>query len=106
MTTLLAFLFVLGVLVFVHELGHFLAAKREEWHDYIRHVSPWEVDRDLAVYKSGRDPRPLLRFPPEPTVPYGTQLDDALLGLLVLRRREDGGHFKSVARFEADCGNR
>lgn len=28
MTTTLAFLFVLGVLVFVHELGHFLAAKR------------------------------------------------------------------------------
>ena len=28
MTTLLAFGFVLGVLVFVHELGHFLAAKR------------------------------------------------------------------------------
>ncbi len=28
MTTLLAFLFVLGVLVFVHELGHFLAARR------------------------------------------------------------------------------
>src|SRR5512147_528346 len=27
-TTLLAFLFVLGVLVFVHELGHFLAARR------------------------------------------------------------------------------
>jgi regulator of sigma E protease len=27
-TTLIAFLFVLGVLVFVHELGHFLAAKR------------------------------------------------------------------------------
>src|SRR5438132_3560919 len=27
-TTLLAFAFVLGVLVFVHELGHFLAAKR------------------------------------------------------------------------------
>jgi len=27
-TTLLAFIFVLGVLVFVHELGHFLAAKR------------------------------------------------------------------------------
>ena len=26
--TLAAFLFVLGVLVFVHELGHFLAAKR------------------------------------------------------------------------------
>src|SRR5215813_15109193 len=28
MVTLLAFAFVLGVLVFVHELGHFLAAKR------------------------------------------------------------------------------
>ena len=28
MTTLLAFLFVLGVLVFVHEFGHFLAARR------------------------------------------------------------------------------
>jgi regulator of sigma E protease len=28
MTTLVAFAFVLGVLVFVHELGHFLAAKR------------------------------------------------------------------------------
>ena len=28
MTTLLSFLFVLGVLVFVHELGHFMAARR------------------------------------------------------------------------------
>ena len=28
MTTILAFLFVLGVLIFVHELGHFLAARR------------------------------------------------------------------------------
>ena len=28
MTTLVAFLFVLGVLIFVHELGHFLAARR------------------------------------------------------------------------------
>ena len=28
MTTFLAFVFVLGVLVFVHELGHFVAAKR------------------------------------------------------------------------------
>src|SRR4051812_48369374 len=27
-TTILAFLFVLGILVFVHELGHFLAARR------------------------------------------------------------------------------
>ena len=29
MTTLLAFAFVLGVLVFVHELGHFMMAR---WH--------------------------------------------------------------------------
>ena len=28
MTTLLAFAFVIGVLVFVHELGHYLAARR------------------------------------------------------------------------------
>ena len=28
MTTILAFVFVIGVLVFVHELGHFLAARR------------------------------------------------------------------------------
>ena len=28
MLTLLAFIFVIGVLVFVHELGHFLAARR------------------------------------------------------------------------------
>ena len=28
LTTLLAFIFVLGVLIFVHELGHFLAARR------------------------------------------------------------------------------
>src|SRR4249919_3716092 len=28
LTTILAFVFVLGVLVFVHELGHFMAAKR------------------------------------------------------------------------------
>src|SRR5687767_12672864 len=28
MTSILAFLFVLGVLIFVHELGHFLAARR------------------------------------------------------------------------------
>ena len=27
MTSILAFVFVLGVLIFVHELGHFLAAK-------------------------------------------------------------------------------
>ena len=23
---------------------------REEWHEYIRHVSPWEVERYLALY--------------------------------------------------------
>ena len=33
-----------------HLFGHFLEAKREEWHDYIRHVSPWETDRYLGVY--------------------------------------------------------
>jgi glutamine synthetase len=33
-----------------HLFEHFLTAKREEWHDYIRHVSPWEVTRYLGVY--------------------------------------------------------
>jgi glutamine synthetase len=33
-----------------HTFEHFLAAKREEWLDYIKHVSPWEVDRYLGVY--------------------------------------------------------
>jgi glutamine synthetase len=33
-----------------HLLEHYLAAKREEWLDYIKHVSPWEVDRYLGVY--------------------------------------------------------
>jgi len=33
-----------------HIFEHLLAAKREEWHNYIRHVSPWEVDRYLGVY--------------------------------------------------------
>jgi len=28
MTVILAFLFVIGILVFIHELGHFLVAKR------------------------------------------------------------------------------
>ena len=28
MTTILSFVFVLGVLIFVHELGHFLMARR------------------------------------------------------------------------------
>jgi glutamine synthetase len=33
-----------------HLFEHFVAAKREEWHDYIKHVSPWEVERYLGVY--------------------------------------------------------
>src|SRR3954471_20007195 len=33
-----------------HLFEHFIAAKREEWRDYIKHVSPWEVDRYLGVY--------------------------------------------------------
>jgi glutamine synthetase len=33
-----------------HIFDHFLAAKREEWDSYIRHVSPWEIDRYLNTY--------------------------------------------------------
>ena len=33
-----------------HIFDHFLAAKREEWADYIRQVSRWEIDRYLTVY--------------------------------------------------------
>jgi glutamine synthetase len=33
-----------------HIFQHFLEAKREEWADYIRHVSPWEIERYLGVY--------------------------------------------------------
>jgi glutamine synthetase len=33
-----------------HIFEHFLEAKREEWHQYSRHVSPWEMDRYLGVY--------------------------------------------------------
>jgi glutamine synthetase len=33
-----------------HIFRHFLAAKREEWDSYIRHVSPWEIDRYLNIY--------------------------------------------------------
>jgi len=33
-----------------HTFDHFLEAKREEWFDYIKHVSPWEIDRYLGVY--------------------------------------------------------
>jgi glutamine synthetase len=33
-----------------HIFNHFVEAKREEWFDYIRHVSPWEVERYLGAY--------------------------------------------------------
>jgi glutamine synthetase len=33
-----------------HLFEHYLAAKREEWLDYIKHVSPWEVERYLGAY--------------------------------------------------------
>ena len=33
-----------------HLFEHFVEAKREEWLDYIKHVSPWEVRRYLGIY--------------------------------------------------------
>ncbi len=33
-----------------HLFEHYVAAKRAEWLDYIKHVSPWEVERYLGVY--------------------------------------------------------
>ncbi len=33
-----------------HIVHHFVEAKRDEWFEYIKHVSPWEVDRYLGVY--------------------------------------------------------
>jgi glutamine synthetase len=33
-----------------HIFDHFVAAKRSEWDSYIRHVSPWEIDRYLNAY--------------------------------------------------------
>jgi glutamine synthetase len=33
-----------------HIFEHFLEAKRGEWDDYIRQVSPWEVGRYLSAY--------------------------------------------------------
>src|SRR5436305_790873 len=33
-----------------HLFEHFIAAKREEWLDYIKHVSPWETERYLGMY--------------------------------------------------------
>jgi len=33
-----------------HIANHFLAAKRQEWQEYITQVSPWELDNYLAKY--------------------------------------------------------
>jgi glutamine synthetase len=33
-----------------HIFEHFLAAKREEWFEYMKHVTPWETQRYLKVY--------------------------------------------------------
>ena len=33
-----------------HVTEHFLAAKRQEWRDYITQVSPWELENYLAKY--------------------------------------------------------
>ncbi len=33
-----------------HIFDHFVAAKRSEWDSYLRHVSPWEVERYLSAY--------------------------------------------------------
>ncbi len=33
-----------------HIFEHFVAAKRQEWADYIAHVHPWEQDRYLSEY--------------------------------------------------------
>ncbi|MDA8017454.1 MAG: type I glutamate--ammonia ligase [Thermoanaerobaculia bacterium] len=33
-----------------HIAEHFIAAKRQEWADYISHVHPWEQDRYLVEY--------------------------------------------------------
>ncbi len=33
-----------------HIFDHFLTAKRTEWDSYIRHISPWEIERYLNTY--------------------------------------------------------
>jgi glutamine synthetase len=33
-----------------HIFQHFIEAKREEWGNYVRHVSSWETDRYLRIY--------------------------------------------------------
>lgn len=50
MTTILAFLFVLGVLVFVHELGHFLVAR---WHGVRVHTFSLGFGPKLFSFKRG-----------------------------------------------------
>ena len=50
MTTILAFLFVLGVLVFVHELGHFLVAR---WHGVRVHTFSLGFGPKLFSFRRG-----------------------------------------------------
>ena len=33
-----------------HVADHFLAAKRQEWREYITRVTPWELDAYLLKY--------------------------------------------------------
>ena len=50
MTTMLAFLFVLGVLIFVHELGHFLVAR---WHGVRVHTFSLGFGPKLLKFRRG-----------------------------------------------------
>jgi regulator of sigma E protease len=50
MTTILAFLFVLGVLIFVHELGHFLVAR---WHGVRVHTFSLGFGPKLVKFRRG-----------------------------------------------------
>jgi regulator of sigma E protease len=50
MTTILAFLFVLGVLIFVHELGHFLVAR---WHGVRVHTFSLGLGPKLLKFRRG-----------------------------------------------------
>src|SRR5258706_11081580 len=33
-----------------HLFEHFVEAKREEWLEYIKHLSPWGIHRSLRIY--------------------------------------------------------
>lgn len=55
MTTLLAFLVVLGVLIFVHELGHFLAAKWAGIHVHRFSIGLGAPIRALSVTRGGTE---------------------------------------------------